>query len=80
LKNDIDQSADLVGYFDWELNEQCFFYAECDKLLPFINAGKPVFNIEYELNTSAFCAEANVLNFNSLKKNLSLDAARTSCR
>src|SRR3954470_2981305 len=29
LKNDIDQARDLVGDFDWALNEQCFQYNEC---------------------------------------------------
>ena len=24
LKNDMDQAADLLAYFDWALNEQCF--------------------------------------------------------
>ncbi len=80
LKNDIDQIPALVPYFDWALNEQCFEYQECDKLIPFIQAGKPVFNIEYSLAASSFCPQANALNFNSLKKNLSLDAFRVACR
>jgi hypothetical protein len=80
LKNDIDQIPDLVSYFDWQLNEQCFQYKECNTLLPFIAAGKPVFNIEYSLATSQFCPQANAMNFNSLKKHLSLDAYRVPCR
>ncbi len=80
LKNDLEQVADLVSSFDWQINEQCFQYNECDALLPFINAGKPVFQIEYSLSTSQFCARANSLNFNSLLKHLSLDAYRVACR
>jgi hypothetical protein len=80
LKNDIDQIPTLVNYFDWELNEQCFQYSECDQLQPFIDAGKPVFNIEYSLSASAFCPQANALNFNSLKKHLNLDSYRVPCR
>lgn len=80
LKNDIDQTLDLLAYFDWQLNEQCFVYNECSRIQPFVWAGKPVFNIEYQLAASAFCARANAMNFNSLKKNLKLDAARQSCR
>jgi hypothetical protein len=80
LKNDIDQIPVLVNYFDWELNEECFYYDECNTLQPFITAGKPVFNIEYNLSISAFCPQANALNFNSLKKNLALDAYRVHCR
>jgi len=80
LKNDLDQVADLLPYFEWQLNEQCFEYNECDLLLPFINAGKPVFNIEYNLYPWQFCPRANALNFNSLKKHLNLDAYRVACR
>ncbi len=80
LKNDLDQIPDLVSAFDWVLNEQCFEYSECNTLLPFINAGKPVFHVEYNLTTSQFCPQANALNFNSLRKHLSLDAYRVPCR
>lgn len=80
LKNDIDQVDALLNSFDWMLNEQCFQYNECNTLTPFISAGKPVFNVEYSLQTSQFCPQANAMNFNSLKKNLNLDASRTACR
>jgi len=79
LKNDMDQIADLLSHFDWALNEECFQFEECDTLLPFVAAGKAVFNVEYELATSEFCAQAIALGFNSLKKNLNVDAERESC-
>ncbi len=80
LKNDLDQVVDLLPYFDWALDEQCFQYSECNKLQPFINAGKAVMEVEYNLSTSNFCSKANQLNFNSMKKHLSLDAYRVACR
>jgi hypothetical protein len=80
LKNDLDQVKALLPYYDWALNEQCFQYHECDALLPFIEAGKAVFNVEYQLPTSEFCPQANALNFNSLKKHLDLDGYRKPCR
>ncbi len=80
LKNDLEQVSDLVSVYDWQINEQCFYYNECNYLTPFINAGKPVFQIEYDLTTSQFCPQAIAMNFDSLKKNMSLDAPRTSCR
>ncbi len=80
LKNDMDQIPDLLEHFDWALNEQCFEYAECETLLPFIEAGKPVFTVEYELEPSEFYDQANALNFNSMKKNWNLDAWRAPCR
>ncbi len=80
LKNDLDQVEDLLPYFDWALNEQCFQYEECSALMPFINAGKAVFQVEYYLKLRSFCPLANRLNFNSIKKHLRLDAWRRSCR
>jgi hypothetical protein len=80
LKNDLDQVEALLPKFDWALNEQCFQFNECELLLPFISAGKAVFGVEYSLDTSAFCDQANAMNFDWLKKNISLDAARESCR
>mmetsp|Transcript_26722 Transcript_26722/g.43674 ORF Transcript_26722/g.43674 Transcript_26722/m.43674 type:complete len:428 (-) Transcript_26722:1154-2437(-) len=80
LKNDNAQAVILVNYFDWQLNEECFEFAECDSLEVFIDAGKPVFNIEYNLAPAAFCSQANALNFNSLRKNLELDSFRVACR
>lgn len=80
LKNDLDQIKDLVSHFDFAVNEECFQYSECDMLKPFIDSGKAVFSIEYTLSTSSFCPQANTMNLDSLKKNLSLDAWRQSCR
>lgn len=80
LKNDLDQIKDLVTYFDFAVNEECFEYSECDLLKPFVSAGKAVFGIEYNLSSASFCPKANASNFDFLKKNLSLDAARESCR
>jgi hypothetical protein len=82
LKNDLDQVADLVGKFDFALNEQCFQYSECDSLQPFIAAGKAVFEVEYgaaSLATSV-CPKANAANFDTLIKDLNLDAWRVACR
>lgn len=47
LKNDLEQVPDLVEYYDFEVNEQCHEYDECDLAQPFVDAGKPVFNVEY---------------------------------
>lgn len=80
LKNDINQTADLEPYFDWALSEQCFQYNECQYFAPFTKAGKAVFEVEYELATTAFCPKANALNLNSLKKRTSLDSYRVACR
>jgi len=79
LKNDLDQAAELQSDYDWALNEECFQNSECDLLRPFVAAGKAVFNVEYSLDTSAFCPLAQALGFMSMRKSLSLDASRTPC-
>ena len=79
LKNDLDQVPDLVGRFDWALNEQCFEYDECDGLQPFLDAGKAVFNVEYNLQTSQFCPQAKAMRFSSMLKDVALDAYRVPC-
>ncbi len=80
LKNDLAQIPDLLPYFDWMLNEECFTFRECDQLLPFVQSGKPVFVIEYQLPPQAFCSQANQMSLNALHKNLELDAYRTDCQ
>lgn len=79
LKNDLLQVSDLVDYFDFAVNEQCFYYDECSYLVPFIDAGKPVFNIEYDLDKEDFCSEAKDLGFSSVKATLSLDGYFDPC-
>ncbi len=79
LKNDLDQIPALEPYFDWALNEECFYYGECEKLRPFIEKGKAVFQVEYYLDPEDFCPEANAMGFSSMKKRPELDAWRIAC-
>jgi hypothetical protein len=84
LKNDLDQATQLVGDFDWALNEQCFQYDECDTLAPFIDADKAVFQVEYGSATLAqtVCPKANAANFDTLIKpaDMAVTASRIACR
>ncbi|PKN93077.1 MAG: endo alpha-1,4 polygalactosaminidase [Chloroflexi bacterium HGW-Chloroflexi-6] len=80
LKNDLEQIPELVSHFDWIINEECFSYGECELLLPFAQAGKPIFVIEYELQPADFCTQAVGMGFNALHKNWELDAYRVDCR
>ena len=80
LKNDLEQIQYLVDYFDFSINEQCHEYNECDMLMPFINAGKPVLNAEYANNkadakemVSSICPDANLRNFSTLILPIDLD-------
>ncbi|WP_326591238.1 endo alpha-1,4 polygalactosaminidase [Streptomyces sp. NBC_01294] len=80
LKNDLDQIPELVGDFDFAVNEQCAQYDECERLTPFIAAGKAVFHAEYELPTGRFCARSRELKLSSLEKKYELGAWRRACR
>jgi hypothetical protein len=80
LKNDLDQIPQLLPYFDWALNEQCFQYDECELLLPFVDAGKAVFGVEYEGDPDDFCPQANAYDFDWLFKDIDLGPGRISCR
>jgi hypothetical protein len=79
LKNDLDQVAVLQPAFDWALNEQCSQYSECNRLQPFVRAGKAVFEAEYELATDAFCPQAEAAGLMAMRKHSSLDAFREPC-
>ncbi|MCW3840646.1 endo alpha-1,4 polygalactosaminidase [Micromonospora yasonensis] len=79
-KNDNEQIPALLPYFDGALNEQCNQYKECTTaqngsfgLDQYIAAGKPVFQAEYKLTTSSFCAADNAANFNGVRFALNLD-------
>lgn len=80
LKNDPDQALRLIRYFDWSLDEQCFQFSECHKLLPFLRHHKPVFEVEYSLPRSKFCPAAHRLRFNAIRKRLALGPWIRRCR
>lgn len=77
LKNDLDQIDDLVDYADMIVNEQCHQYDECDMANPFIAAGKPVFNVEYQSSyrndPGLVCPDALAVDTRTLILSLDLD-------
>ena len=85
------QLKDLVKDFDFAINEECFTYNGCGDYGVFINAGKPVFNAEYESKyydknkqaTPAFktlCTNAQTLRLRTLVLPEDLDGSfRLSC-
>jgi hypothetical protein len=82
LKNDLDQVAELEPDFDWALVEECMKYDECDRMRPFIAAGKTVFHVEYgdAALAAKVCPDANARNFDTLIKHEKLDPFRIACR
>lgn len=82
LKNATGLVLDLVDAYDFAVNEECWSYDECDALLPFIDAGKPVFHVEYDdaFLAAGGCATTKTLGFQSLFLPLDLnDEFRTVC-
>jgi hypothetical protein len=47
-KNDPDQASALQPFFDGVLDEQCNQYNSCSAYQPYVSAGKPVLNAEYD--------------------------------
>lgn len=72
LKNALGQIEDLLDHFDWALNEQCFEFEECELLLPFIEADKAVFGVEYSGDPDQYCPLAVDYGFSWLTKSLDL--------
>ncbi|KAH8678872.1 glycoside hydrolase superfamily [Tricladium varicosporioides] len=86
LKNGGDMIADVLDIMDFQVNEQCVEFGECDKLMPFINSNKPVFHIEYPNGVPTVAADQKQKSckpkangFSSLLKNLNLDAPVEIC-
>ncbi|MEV6105537.1 endo alpha-1,4 polygalactosaminidase [Streptomyces sp. NPDC051940] len=79
LKNDLEQIPELHGDFDFAVNEECAQFEECEALTPFVRDGKPVFHVEYELDTDEFCAATGALGLSSMRKRLELGAWREEC-
>jgi hypothetical protein len=83
VKNAPDQVMDLVDYFDFAITEDAFFYNWAEKMLPFVNAGKPVFAAEYtDLpgDFSSFCEKSKQLNFSTILKHRGLDSWLQTCQ
>ncbi|SFM86224.1 endo alpha-1,4 polygalactosaminidase [Nitrosomonas communis] len=81
LKNDLEQINDLIGDFDFAINEECHRYRECDVLKPFIDQGKAVFNVEYRTTKQdKVCAQSSALGLSTIFLPLELDDSfRFSC-
>ncbi|MGF1238238.1 endo alpha-1,4 polygalactosaminidase [Streptomyces sp. 2-6] len=79
LKNDLPQIPELVGDFDFAVNEECAQYDECGRLTPFIEAGKAVFHVEYAELTSSFCSQSRRLHLSSMLKKPELGVWRKPC-
>jgi len=74
-KNDGQQVKELRPDFDGALTEQCNQYHECADFEPYLAAGEPVLDAEYNLSTSSFCAADDAAGIMGARFNLNLNGA-----
>jgi endo-alpha-1,4-polygalactosaminidase (GH114 family) len=82
LKNSPDMVTDSLPFFDFAITEDAFYYRWIDQLLPFIEAGKPIFAAEYtdmDVDFPAACAWGRQHNVSFIQKNRILTAFRITC-
>jgi hypothetical protein len=82
IKNAADQVSELIQHFDFAIIEDYFFYGLQEKMLPFIQAGKPVFAAEYDdtgVDFAAACKSAQELGFSIIQKHRILTSYRVTC-
>ncbi|OGO34826.1 MAG: endo alpha-1,4 polygalactosaminidase [Chloroflexi bacterium RBG_16_54_18] len=81
-KNAPDQTKDLVDAFDFAITEDALYYGWAEEMLPYIQAGKPVFAAEYtDLvgDFETFCKQSKTLGFSTILKQRDLDAWLKTC-
>jgi len=82
LKNAPDMVSDTLPLFDFAITEDAFFYQWIEEMLPFIQAGKPVFAAEYTdmaVDFNAACTWGREHTVSFILKNRILTAFRTTC-
>lgn len=86
LKNAGEVLTNLTSVVQFSVNEQCVEYKECESFAPMVEAGKPVFHIEYPRGAPGDIAAKTAAgscsrsgsgkgsdNFSSLLKGMDLD-------
>jgi hypothetical protein len=87
LKNAGAIIPDVIDEVEWDVNEQCEQYSECQTYRPFIDANKPVFHLEYPASApnvsagteSTICGDPQAAGFSTLIKELALFEWRYDC-
>ncbi len=79
LKNSLEIIPDLVSSMDGAVNEECVRYKECPKLSPWIQAGKPVFHVEYAGVLADVCKVTKPLGLQTIMKHLDLGSFIQRC-
>ena len=82
MHNTYFQVTDLVGWYDFGMTENCLDSGDCEAYTPFMSAGKPVFDIEYNSmsNEVDICQASRKLGFNTIIKGYGDDTTFVDCR
>lgn len=81
-KNVPELTGDLVGQMDFIITESCYQDRWCNEVLPYIKAGKPVFNAEYSdtpINWANACKYAKKSGISMILKDRDLTADLQIC-
>lgn len=79
-KNVPELTPQLEPMLDFILMEGCFQHGFCDAAKPYVAAGKPALDVEYnQRRRAAACAEADRLGVSMIFKRLDLDPWRRTC-
>ena len=87
LKNAGEIIPQVLGKIQYAVNEQCVQYGECDTWQPFVEAGKPVFHIEYPdgapkvaaQKADSICGDASAKGYETVLKEMDLDDWVETC-
>ena len=87
LKNGLEIVKQVLEDVDFQVNEECQDWNECETLKPFVESGKPVFAIEYredvgrlsEAEKKAICEAEDTEGFSILIKTMALDGTGYAC-
>lgn len=82
IKNAPEMVADSLNFFDFAITEDAFYYDWIREMLPFIEAGKPIFAAEYTdmpVDFDAACAWGRQHNVSFILKNRILTAWKGTC-
>jgi hypothetical protein len=82
MHNTYFQVTDLVGWYDFGVTENCLDSGDCESYIPFISAGKPVLDIEYNAMSAELdiCRASRKLSFNTIVKGFGDDTTFLDCR
>jgi len=79
LKNDPELAARVVRDFDFAVVEDCAAQGQCGAFSVFTRARRAVFDAEYTLPATRFCAQAGTPGIVAIGKRLDLGAWRRTC-